>query len=77
MSTPGQSISGADAVRDAAWVTPGVAPEKKLLNRLPNDPSDDPTTESDEQPASAEAPARSASVAQGPALRLVVKALTH
>src|SRR5882672_2783359 len=55
MSTPGHSISGADAVRDAGWVTPGVAPEKKLVNRLPNEPSDDPTSESDEQPASAAA----------------------
>jgi hypothetical protein len=62
MSTPGHSISGADAVRDAGWVTPGVAPEKKLLNRLPNDPSDDPTIESDEQPDSAAAPTRSANV---------------
>jgi hypothetical protein len=36
MSTPGQSISGAEGVREAGWVTPGVAEEKKLEIRLPH-----------------------------------------
>src|SRR4030081_1950736 len=64
MSTPGHSISGADAVRDAGWVTPGVAPEKKLVNRLPKEPSDDPVSESDEQAANAAALTKSANVRQ-------------
>ena len=33
MSTPGQSISGAEGVGEAGCVTPGVALEKKLANR--------------------------------------------
>jgi hypothetical protein len=33
MSTPGHSTSGADAVADLGWVTPGLAPEKKLVTR--------------------------------------------
>jgi hypothetical protein len=37
MSTPGHSMSGADGVRDAGWLTPGFAPEKKLEMRFPHD----------------------------------------
>src|SRR5262249_8433907 len=33
MSTPGHSTSGAEGVGEEGWVTPGVAPEKKLANR--------------------------------------------
>src|SRR5712691_495548 len=57
MSTPGHSMSGAEGVGDAGWVTPGFAPKKKLENRLPNEgeSSADPTLEADEQPDSATA----------------------
>jgi hypothetical protein len=61
-STPGQSISGAEAVGAAGWDTPGLAPEKKLETRLPNDGdgvdglSPPPR---DEQPDSAAAPSNS------------------
>ena len=47
ISTPGHSTSGADGVGECSWVTPGVAPEKKLANRLANEGelSDDSTLE--------------------------------
>jgi hypothetical protein len=73
MSTPGQSISGADAVREAGCVTPGVALEKKPVNRLPNELSDDPVRESVEQPASAAALTNSANVRQEQRLGLLSK----
>jgi hypothetical protein len=54
ISTPGHSTSGADGVGECGCVTPGVAPEKKLVNRLASDGelSDDPTLEASEQPDS-------------------------
>src|SRR5262249_61431478 len=58
ISTPGHSTSGADGVGECGCVTPGVAPEKKLVNRLANEGelSDDPTLEASEQPDSIAAP---------------------
>jgi len=53
ISTPGHSTSGADAIGDAGWVTPGFALENKLEMRPPNQLSDDPTLDADEQPDSA------------------------
>src|ERR1700730_530392 len=53
MSTPGHSTSGADAVGDAGWLTPGFAPEKKLEIRVPHDgvvSYGSITLEADEQP---------------------------
>jgi hypothetical protein len=49
-------------------VTPGVAPEKKLANRLANEgePSDDPTLEAVEQPDSIAALTISAAAQRGP-----------
>jgi hypothetical protein len=55
ISIPGHSMSGADGVGEAAWVTPGVALENKPAKRLPNELSDDPTLEADEQPHKAPA----------------------
>ncbi|HXL47347.1 MAG TPA: hypothetical protein VN975_01060 [Xanthobacteraceae bacterium] len=57
ISTPGHSTSGALGIGECGWVTPGVAPEKKLVNRLANEgeSSDDPTLEASEQPHSAAA----------------------
>src|SRR5262249_30590073 len=54
MSTPGHSTSGALGVGECGWATPGVALEKKLVNRLANggESSDDPTLEASEQPHS-------------------------
>src|ERR1700745_2227341 len=54
ISTPGHSTSGADGVGECGCVTPGVAPEKKLVKRLVNEGelSDDPTLEASEQPDS-------------------------
>jgi hypothetical protein len=54
MSTPGHSTSGADGVGECGWVTPGVAPEKRLVNLLANEGelSDEPTLEASEQPDS-------------------------
>jgi hypothetical protein len=49
-------------------VTPGVAPEKKLANRLANEGelSDDPTLEASEQPDSIAALTISAAARRGP-----------
>jgi len=49
-------------------VTPGVAPEKKLANRLANEGelSDDPTLEAVEQPDSIAALTISAAAQRGP-----------
>ena len=49
-------------------MTPGVAPEKKLANRLANEGelSDDPTLEASEQPDSIAALTISAAVQRGP-----------
>src|SRR5262249_60246806 len=68
ISTPGHSTSGADGVGECGCVTPGVAPEKKLANRLANEgePSDDPTLEAVEQPDSIAAPTISAPPQRGP-----------
>src|SRR5262249_52490684 len=54
ISTPGHSTSGADGVGECGCVTPGVAPEKKPVNRLANEGelSGDPTLEASEQPGS-------------------------
>src|SRR5262249_10092821 len=54
ISTPGHSTSGADGVGECGWVTPGVAPEKRLVNLLANEGelSDEPTLEASEQPDS-------------------------
>src|SRR5262249_34212119 len=61
MSTPGQSISGADGVGDLGWVTPGFALAKRLATRLLNDGSSPPSMlEIDEQPDSSSAPPASA-----------------
>src|SRR5262245_24428163 len=58
MSTPGHSMSGADGVGEAGWLTPGVALEKKLEKRLPNegDVSDPMPPDGEEQPDSKPAP---------------------
>jgi hypothetical protein len=68
ISTPGHSTSGADGVGECGWVTPGVAPEKKLANRLANEGelSDDPTLEASEQPDSIAALTISATARRGP-----------
>ena len=69
ISTPGHSTSGAEAVGDAGWVTPGLAPEKKLEIRALHDGVVDcvvsycsTTLDADEQPdtrtAMMSAPAR-------------------
>jgi hypothetical protein len=55
ISTPGHSTSGAEGVGEAAWVTPGVALENRPANRLPNELSDDPMLEPEEQPDNAAA----------------------
>jgi hypothetical protein len=57
ISTPGHSISGADGVGERGWLTPGVAPEKKFANRLPNEGelSEDPMLDASEHPDSARA----------------------
>src|SRR5260370_27133723 len=57
ISTPGHSTSGALGIGECGWVTPGVAPEKKLVNRLANEgeSSDDPTLQAREQPHNAAA----------------------
>src|SRR5262245_16328448 len=54
ISTPGHSTSGADGVGECGWVTPGVAPEKRLVSLLANEGelSDEPTLEASEQPDS-------------------------
>src|SRR5262245_23856044 len=64
MSTPGHATSGADGVGEAGWVTPGVARENKLVNRLPNEESADPTLEADEQPAGSRPASNSAAAFQ-------------
>jgi hypothetical protein len=68
ISTPGHSTSGADGVGECGCVTPGVALEKKLANRLVNEggPSDDPTLEASEQPDSIAAFIISAAAHRGP-----------
>ena len=68
ISTPGHSTSGADGVGECGCVTPGVALEKKLANRLVNEgePSDDPTLEASEQPDSIAALIISAAAQRGP-----------
>jgi hypothetical protein len=68
ISTPGHSTSGADGVGECSWVTPGVAPEKKLAKRLVNEGelSDDPTLEASEQPDSIAALTISAAVQRAP-----------
>src|SRR5215831_5730139 len=69
ISTPGQSTSGAEGVGDAGWLTPGLAPEKKLDTRALHDGVVDcvvwywsTTLDADEQPdiraAMMSAPAR-------------------
>ncbi len=77
MSTPGHSTSGADAVGEAGCVTPGVAPEKKPVNRLPNDPSDDPTSESERAARERRGTYQQRQRSAGAALRPAVKARTH
>ena len=70
ISTPGQSISGADGVGERGWVTPGFALENMLVNRLVHELSDvDPTLEAEEQPASAMPPNSSAAALQLPQTR--------
>src|SRR5262249_41055310 len=68
ISTPGHSTSGALGVGECGWVTPGVAPEKKLVNRLANEgeSSDDPTLEASEQPHSTAALTIKAGTPRGP-----------
>src|SRR5262245_58854906 len=71
ISTPGHSTSGADGVGQCGWVTPGVAPEKKLVNLLANEGelSDDPTLEASEQPDSIAAPANTPATRHRPRFR--------
>src|SRR6188472_2090664 len=68
ISTPGHSTSGADGVGECGCVTPAVAPEKKLANRLTNEGelSDDPTLEASEQPDNIAALTISAAARRGP-----------
>jgi hypothetical protein len=68
ISTPGHSTSGADGVGECGWLTPGVAPEKKLANQLTNEGelSDDPTLEASEQPDNIAALTISAAARRGP-----------
>jgi hypothetical protein len=56
-------------VGEAAWVTPGVALEKKPAKRLPNELSEGPTLEADEQPDTAAAPKSKAITQQLPRFR--------
>ena len=53
---------------ECGWVTPGVAPEKKLANRLANEgeSSDDPMLEASEQPDNIAALTISAAARRGP-----------
>jgi hypothetical protein len=68
ISTPGHSTSAADGVGECGRVTPGVALEKKLANRLVNEGelSDDSTLEASEQPDSIAALTISAAAQRGP-----------
>src|SRR5882724_12395000 len=72
MSTPGHSILGVSGVGECGWVTPGVALEKKLAKRLPNegDVSGDPTPpDGDEQPDNNPAPTIRTAARRRPRLR--------